>query len=217
MPWVALVVVSIAAAVGFALRLPKTFELQLWAGMAGPYFLLAGLGGWRLQRKGRLRPLLQFRRGDPTLGILLGFLLLGAAWLAAKVLAPAGAAERAWLLRVFLVVGDTSEVGVSLVILLLVLSEELVWRGWVQGELRDRVGPRRAWIGAALLYAVAHLPTLVTLADPAAGKNPLVVLAALGAGLCFGFIAERTGRLSPGFFAHLVFSYFAAQSFWLFV
>ena len=69
--------------------------------------------------------------------------------------------------------------------------------------------------GDALLYALAHVPTLFTLADPSAGKNPLLVLAALGGGLCWSFLVERTGRLLPSLLAHAVFSYFAARSLWL--
>lgn len=212
-----LVVVTVAVAVAYALRLPKESEVTLWAGIGIPYAVLALVAIVRLHRKRQLASLFQFRRGDPTLGILIGFVLLGISWLASKVLAPAGATQRAWLLRVFLLVADSPEATVSLMLVLLVTCEELVWRGWVQTELRERLGARRAWIACAGLYAAAHLPTLVTLEDPAAGTNPLVVLAALGAGLCFSFLAERSGRLSPGIFAHGVFSYFAAQSFWLFV
>src|SRR5688572_31475410 len=98
--WIALPVVVIAAAVAYALRIPKAGDVQLWAGIGVPYVLLAGVGLLRLHRQRRLTGLLAFRRGDPTLGILLGLVLLGVAWLAAKVLAPAGAPERAWMLRV---------------------------------------------------------------------------------------------------------------------
>ncbi len=217
MSWAVLVVAVVTAAVSYALRSSHAGSWEMWAGIGVPYVVLAVLAFVRLQRKQLIRPLLRFRPGDPSLGIVLGVVLLGAAWLFTKALLPAGAVERAWLFRVFLLAGDPPHVGVTLTLLSLVCCEELVWRGWVQSELRERIGARRAWMAAAGLYALAHLPTLVTLQDPAAGKNPLVFLAALGGGLCWGFLAERTGRLMPGLFAHAVFSYLATQSFWLFV
>jgi uncharacterized protein len=217
MSWAVLVVAVVTAAVSYALRSSLAGSWAMWAGIGVPYVALAVLAFIRLHRKQLISKLVRFRPGDPSLGIVLGLVLLGVAWLFTKALLPAGAVERAWLFRVFLLVGDPPHVGVTLTLLALVCCEELVWRGWIQSELRERIGARRAWMAAAGLYAVAHLPTLVTLQDPAAGKNPLVFLAALGGGLCWGFLAERTGRLMPGLFAHAVFSYLATQSFWLFV
>ena len=213
--WIALVVAVVAGAAGYAFRVPPASAAWLVVVLA--YVVLAAAALVRLGRAGKLRELLAFRRGDPTLGILLGLTQLGAAWVVAKLLVPADSPQRAWLMRVFLLNGESSEVSVSLMLLLLVACEEIVWRGLVQGELREALGPRRCWIVASVLYAAAHLPTLVTLSDPAAGYNPLLVLAALGCGLCWGFLAEKSGRLIPGLFAHGVFTYFAAQSFWLFV
>jgi CAAX protease family protein len=71
-------------------------------------------------------------------------------------------------------------------------------------------------VGSAL-YALAHVPTLVTLQDPSVGYNPLIVLLALGCGLCWAFLRERTGRLLPGFFSHAAFTYLATQFLWRFV
>jgi hypothetical protein len=161
--------------------------------------------------------MLRFRPGDPSLGILLGLVLLGAAWLFAKLLLPPGTGQRAWLFQVFLLLGEPSDVAVSLALISIVCCEEIVWRGAVQAALREKLGVRRGWAVGAALYALAHVPTLVTLEDTAAGKNPLLMLTALGCGLCWGFLTERTGRLLPALFAHGVFTYLAAQSFRLFV
>lgn len=189
----------------------------MWAGVGLPYLVLATASLARLRRQQRLRSLLRFRPGDPSLGILVGLSLLGGAWLFAKVMLPPGAVERAWLFRLFLLVGEPSNVGATLTLLGIVCCEEIVWRGDVQTVLRDKLGPRRGWMAAAILYSAAHLPSLVTLEDSAAGKNPLLVFAALGCGLCWGFLTERTGRLLPALFAHAVFTYLTAQSFRLFV
>jgi membrane protease YdiL (CAAX protease family) len=217
MVWALFVLVVIAAAVAYAFRLPLAGSPSMWLGIGLPYLALTLIGLVRLRQKQLLRTFLRFRPGDPSLGILLGLALLGGAWLFARLVLPAGAVERAWLLRVFLIAGDSSGITTVALLLAIVVCEEVVWRGWVQTELRETLGPRRAWAAGAVLYAAAHLPTLFTLQDPAAGKNPLLVLAALGCGLCWGFLAERSGRLMPGLFAHAVFSYLATKSFWLFV
>lgn len=211
MAWVGLVVAVLASAVFYAFRPERAGSPAMWLGIGAPYLLLAGLALQRLARRQQLRPLLGFRRGDPSLGILLGLALLGAAWLFARQLAP-GSSQRAWLFSVFLLAGDPEWTPGTIALLVIVACEELVWRGWVQAELREALGARRGWICCALLYALVHLPTLLTLRDPDAGLNPLLLLAALGGGLCWSFLAERTGRLLPGLLSHGVFSYFASQS-----
>lgn len=217
MSWVVFVLVVVGSAVAWAFRLPLAGTWWMWAGVGLPYLLLAVVTVIRLQRQQMLRPLLRFRPGDPSLGIVTGLLLLGGAWLFAKLLLPPEAAERAWLLRLFLLVGELPDVAATLTLLGIVCAEELVWRGGVQAVLREKLGPRRGWVGAAVLYSAAHLPSLFTLEDAAAGKNPLLVLSALGCGLCWGFMTERSGRLLPALFAHGVFTYLAAQSFRFFV
>ena len=64
-----------------------------------------------------------------------------------------------------------------------------------------------------MLYALAHLPTVLLLRDPFAGPNPLVVLAALGCGLVWGLIVARTGRLPVAIFSHALFTWCVAIQF----
>jgi drug/metabolite transporter (DMT)-like permease len=66
---------------------------------------------------------------------------------------------------------------------------------------------------AALLYAGAHLPTLITLSDPTAGPNPLIVMAALACGIVWSFAAVILKRLPPVIFSHMAFTYFTAVQF----
>jgi membrane protease YdiL (CAAX protease family) len=184
----------------------------MWLALGLPYLALAAGGLVRLARRQQLSPLLSLRGGDASLGILLGIGLLGATYLVTKQYLYGGTVQRAWLFEVFLLAGDPDSVAGGVCLLGVVACEEIVWRCWVQFELRERLGARRAWVLCAVLYAVAHLPTLFTLDDELAGNNPLLVLAALGCGLCWSFVAERTGRLAPALFAHAVFSYFTAHS-----
>lgn len=213
---VALVVLAAALAIAYALRLPEP-AMRLWLGLGLPYLALASLAAVQLFRKGVLRDLLRFRPGDLTLGIGLGGLLLVSAWGLSRVLFPLEAPGHAWLFRIFLLAGDTSTVEATFWLIVLGACDELTWRGWVQLELSTRLGVRRGWVACAVLYAVAHTPTLVTLSDPVAGPNPVLVLLALGCGLCWAFLRERTGRVMPSLLSHVAFTYLAAQYLWRFV
>jgi membrane protease YdiL (CAAX protease family) len=208
---------TLALASGLALRPALAGGPALWFGLGVPYAGLAAVGLRRLEQRGELRPLLAFRGGDASLGIASGLAMLGVACLVSKRWLSLDTASHAWLLRIFLLVGDGARPFPSSVLLLVIVCEELVWRGWVQCELRARYGPRRAWLGSALAYAGMHLPSLFTLADPAAGVNPLLVAAAFGGGLCWGLLALRTRRLAPGLLSHAAFSYFAVRASWWFM
>jgi membrane protease YdiL (CAAX protease family) len=215
LPFAVTCALAVMVAVGFRPSLAGT--PALWFVVGVPYVILAGIAVFQLQRRERLRALFRFKSGDASLGIVIGLALLVGAWLFAKRWLPLDSLQHAWLLRVFLLAGDVSRPLASSALLLIILSEELVWRGWIQALLRDRLGPKHAWYACAILYCAAHLPSLVTLQDPAAGTNPLLLLAALGCGLCWSLLAERSGRLLPSLFSHVVFSYFAANAAWWFV
>ena len=98
-------------------------------------------------------------------------------------------------------------------LLLIAAAEEVIWRGMVLDLLSERFGSRRGWILAAFCYALASVPTIYALRDPVAGLNPLLVTAALGCGIIWSFLAARLGRLAPGLFSHLAFTYFTAVQF----
>jgi len=182
-----------------------------------PHLLLAALAVQGFARDGVLRERLTPRGGDITLGALPGIALLGASWVARAVLVPTGTPRQAWLLRLYLELGDPEtlqhSVFLTSALALIVVCEELVWRGMVLDELTERFGNRRAFVLSALLYALAALPTAYALRDPVAGPNPLLVIAAFGCGLVWTFLAGRTGRLLPSTVAHLVFTYFSAVQF----
>jgi membrane protease YdiL (CAAX protease family) len=75
-----------------------------------------------------------------------------------------------------------------------VLGEELVWRGAVQGSLALRFGPERGAVLAAVVYALAHLPL----------GSPVLVAVAFMCGLVWGLLRVRTASLVPALVAHLV-------------
>jgi hypothetical protein len=164
----------------------------------------------RLDQRGELRSRFRPASGDFTLGAAVAGALYGVAHLVDQVVARHGSIREAWIMRVYLQIGDPNAPGQVLIggaVFLIAAVEELVWRGLVMRTLEAAIGARRALVATSILYAVAHLPTLYFLSDPAAGPNPLVVLAALGCGTVWGLVYLRTARLVPAIFAHALFSW----------
>ena len=94
------------------------------------------------------------------------------------------------------------------------VAEEVLWRGAVMQVLADRVGTRTAWVWAAVLYAVAYVPTAWSLRAGGTGSlDPLLPVAALGAGLLWGAMARAWGRLVPGMIAHVFFDWAVVMMF----
>jgi membrane protease YdiL (CAAX protease family) len=77
-----------------------------------------------------------------------------------------------------------------------VLAEELLFRGWLQPALEDRVGPQWAVLLSAVAFSAFHLW--------AGGASDAISLAnLLLGGLWFGLLAQRSGGLVAPIAAHL--------------
>lgn len=213
------IVVFAAALLTYAAAFrPALADSPLFYAVFGvPHVALAAFAAQRLAQQGKLRARIMPKSGDLSLGALTGFALLVASWGGRAILAPSGSARRNWLLHFYLQLGDPERLQHSVLLTsalaVIVLAEELVWRGFVLEELSERLGTRRGWVAAALLYALAALPTVYLQRDYTAGPNPLLVVAAFGCGMVWTFMAGRFGRLLPGAFSHLVFTYFTAVQF----
>ncbi len=217
------IVVAIATGSHFAFQLARAGQpsFLLWIGV--PTVLIAIAGALRAQSNGDLyrrgsfderggAGWLNVRSGDFTRGFAGAAVLFGAAYAFTKVVAPVGSDRESWLARLYLQLGDPTtlrkNVGfIVIAILIMAAAEELVWRGLVTSLLEERVGSRRAWVWAAVLYSLAHVPTMWALRDPVAGLNPILPAAALGAGLVWGYMARRFERLLPGIFSHVLFDW----------
>jgi uncharacterized protein len=215
---VGLVVVAVAAALSVAMRPQHAGSLAMLAAVGVPYAVMSGLALWRMQRRGETWALLRPRSGDLTYGAIAAAVLFLGALLGRMVLAPHGTGREGWLVRIYLQIGDPEIlqrkfVIVALAALLLPIMEEITWRGHVYGVLKERLGVRTAWPLSAVLYAVAHAPTIVLLGDPFAGYNPLVCLCALGCGLVWGVLVATTERLPVAIFSHALFLWVAAYQF----
>jgi uncharacterized protein len=215
---VGLVVAVVAAALSVAMRPQFSGSWVMLVALCVPYAIMSALALWRMHRRGELWAALRPRSGDLTYGAVAAAMLFCGAWLGRMVLAPHGTGREGWLVRIYLQIGDPEAlqrhfVIVGLAVLILAILEEITWRGHVYAVLKDRLGLRTAWPLTAVLYAVAHVPTIVLLKDPFAGPNPLLFIGALGCGLVWGLLSARTERLPVAVFSHALFLWMAAFQF----
>jgi uncharacterized protein len=214
---IAVVVVVSTAAVAFAMRPELAGTRALYLIVAAAYAALAAWALWEMWDDGTLVDRLSPRWGDLSIGVIVAMLLIGGSWAGRVMLSSSGTPRQAWLYRLYLQLGSAEEVQRSLLLIVLLILipvlEEIVWRGMVLQHLTARLGPRRAWPLAALLYAFSVAPSVFTLADPIAGPNPLLFVAALGCGIFWTFIASRTNRLPPSIISHVAFTYFSVTQF----
>jgi membrane protease YdiL (CAAX protease family) len=217
MKYAALAVLVSGIGNAFAFRESLQGSAAFWLWLLIPTLLLALVSLRVLWQNGTLIERFTPRWGDLSIGALTASVLLVASWAARGALAPSGTTRQAWLYRVYLQLGDPETLQTSALLtaclLLTAAAEEIVWRGMVLDALAERFGSRRGWILAALAYALSLAPTLFALRDPVAGPNPLLMTAALGCGIVWGFLAARAGRLAPGIFSHMAFTYFSAVQF----
>jgi membrane protease YdiL (CAAX protease family) len=183
-----------------------------------PTVLIAALGIVRATLDGVVRTWLRFRPGDFSLGFVGCVGLMALAWGFTHVVMPADSPRVAWIARVYGQLGSPEQLKKHVVVVVLAIivaaaAEEVVWRGLVIALLEEKIGSKRAWVWAAVLYSVAHLPTAWALADKTAGPNPLLPLAALVCGLLWGGMARRFERLAPAVFSHILFAWAALMMF----
>ena len=201
------IVLTIAVASHFAFQQSRAGTPGFYLGMAIPTLAIAIAGCVRAWKDGVLREWFRLKAGDLTLGILTAGVLFAGSWAVSKSLKLP---HLLWLIRIYDQMGDAASVRkhvgmLTAVVVITAIAEEVVWRGLVVALLEEKVGSRRAWVWAAVLYAVAHIPTIWALKDINAGYNPLIIAAALGAGLVWGFMARRFERLVPGMVSHAFF------------
>jgi hypothetical protein len=100
----------------------------------------------------------------------------------------------------------TTSIAPALVVVLLpliVLGEEVVWRNALTLPLAARLGPWPGVLAAAAAFAAAHLPMGV----------PLLVIAAFAAGVFWSALVVKTASAVPSLVSHLLWD--VAVLFWL--
>jgi membrane protease YdiL (CAAX protease family) len=195
----------------------RSGTLSFWLLAVAPSVGLAVLAAVWANREELLAEWLTPQWGDATRGVFGGVVLFAAAWAFARAAMPVGSPREVWLVSLYGQVGDPRHLqahapAVAGGVIAAAIAEELVWRGMVTQLLAERVGSRVAWVWSAVLYAGAYAPTLWSLRS-SAGLNPVLVLAALAAGLLWGAMARAFGRLTPGVLAHALFDWAAVMMF----
>ncbi|HEY1692618.1 MAG TPA: CPBP family intramembrane glutamic endopeptidase [Polyangiaceae bacterium] len=215
--FVALTVVVTAAA-SYVAFLPRySGTVVFWALAGGPTLVLAGVAAAWARREELLRGWLAPRWGDFTRGVVGAVLLFGIAWAFSHVVVPVGSHREIWLVSLYGQIGDPRLLQqraplVAAAILVVTFAEEVLWRGMVTQLLADRVGTRTAWIWAAVLYALAYVPTAWSL-RASGGLDPILPVAALGAALLWGAMARAFGSLTPSILAHALFDWAVVMMF----
>jgi membrane protease YdiL (CAAX protease family) len=205
------IVALVAATSYLAFRSERAGEGSFWLLAGGPVVALAPIALWRGWKDGELAAWMRPKAGDFTLGFLSAALLFLGAYAFSRLVTPNGSPRAIWLARLYLQLGDPSALRAHAMRLFAALiavaaAEEIVWRGLVASLLAEVIGSRWAWAASAALYATAYLPTMWALAAPS-GPNPILPIAALGAGLVWGGMARRFDRLTPGIVSHALFDW----------
>jgi membrane protease YdiL (CAAX protease family) len=219
--FVALAVVATAVSSYFAFRPQSSGTVAFWVFAAAPQLLLGAVAAAWARREELLRQWITPKWGDFTRGVVGAALSFMVAWAFARIVAPPGSPRLIWLVSLYGQLGDPRLLqahapAIAMTIATVALAEEVLWRGMVTQLLAERVGSRSAWAWAAVLYAVAYVPTGVSLRAAAGGDggyNPVLVLAALGFGLLWGGMARGFGRLAPGALAHALFDWCVVMMF----
>jgi membrane protease YdiL (CAAX protease family) len=206
------VTVLVALTLTYATSSMARGQLSFWLALGAVYLLTAALAVHKMWDDGTLYDVLRPRWGDLSMGLVLAAVIGLGAWGIRALLAAPGTPRESWIYQIYLQLAAPSLIRhhaiLTLAIVVIAVLEELTWRGLVQRLLEERFGTRRGWIFAGLLYTACHVPTAFGLSDPTAGYNPLLVIAALGTGLCWGFTVRLIGRLPPVLVSHAAFAYF---------
>jgi membrane protease YdiL (CAAX protease family) len=210
-----LLVVAAVTLVGvgtyFGFQPERSGTPAFWGVVAAPTILLAAIALYRAHRDGVLADSLRPKWGDFSRAFLAAAGLYVAAYGFSRSVAAAGTPREIWVVSLYGQLGDPRALQshallVGLAILAIAAAEEIVWRGMVTQLLAEKLGSRRAWIGSALLYALAQAPTMWALRS-GSGLDPILPLAALAAGLVFGAMERAFGRLVPSILAHALFDW----------
>jgi hypothetical protein len=214
----AVIVGAVSTAVHFAFQPGRAGAAAFWLSLFVPYVVLAAFALWRAREDGVLKSLMRPQWGDFTRGFAGAAILFAIALAFVKTVAPAGSPREGWMARVYLQFGDPGALrdrvwAVAGMLVSMAVLEEVVWRGLVTSLIAERVGSRRAWVWAAVLYASSHAATLWALRDEKAGLNPVLVAGALGGGLFWGAMTRYFERLPPAIIAHALFDWAVVMMF----
>jgi len=163
----------------------------VWGGVGGVAIVAGGLT-WLVHRKS-LVALLRVERRAIVAGVVAGALMTAATYALYPrfVQAAPGLAEQT---RALYTLFNSGWAPLRFGLLpLVILGEELVWRGLVQSVVERREGRIAGLLVSSFVYAAAHLPA----------ATPLLALVALCCGLYWGAVRVASGSLLAPLIAHL--------------
>ena len=121
-------------------------------------------------------------------GFLIAFVLWWAFWIGDKVSAWLFGFARPQVELIYGMKNGTSPVVIALLLLFIIgPGEELFWRAFLQRRLMQRWGKNMGFIAATACYTLVHIWSF----------NFMLVMAALVAGCCWGFLYRLSPRLLP--------------------
>lgn len=183
---------ALACVVLWATGAALTPWLGIWGGLAGTGL---GLGvACVLRARTRLAPLFRLTPSGLALGLLAGAVMVGSTYGLYPWVASSWTLFGSGVPPLYAAFGQARTAWVPLLLPLVVLAEEVVWRGIVYDALRRRTGAVGAVAAAGAAYALAHAPV----------RSLVLTLVALACGLFWSALREATGSLVPSTVSHLV-------------
>ncbi len=164
----------------------------VWVGIGSAAIVLGGgvlltAAGQRVRRQ--MRPTLAL----VLLGVVAGLVMIAATELLYPLAVRLLPAIKTYTEALYGELGKLTPLKLT-VIGLVILGEETVWRGVVQGALRRRFGVIVTVAAAAIAYGIGHIPA----------GSLLLPLVALCCGLYWSALTAWTGSLVPALIAHLM-------------
>lgn len=190
-PSARLEVAAIVIVAGWLLGATLTHTVGLWIGLGSPAIVLAvatvvccgrDLDGWRLSVRGL------------ALGGVVGVAMtMGTLALFGPVTAFIPAL-RTDVVGLYAALGHPGTVTALVLLPLIVICEEIAWRGAVFQALSSRLAWAPAALAGSVLYAVVHAPI----------GSPALLVTCLAAGLCWNALRAWTDSLPAVILAHLI-------------
>ena len=186
--WQAALALSLALAFWYLTFVLK--PLNFWLSMSLAVTTLTGFafacGGVKIRRA-------EWTRRNFLLGAAAAAILYGIFWAGNAVSAMLFSFAPPEITAIYGIRQEGSALPIALVLLFVTSpGEEIFWRGFIQSWAGRRFGPAAGWVLAAGLYAAVHI----------VAGNFMLIMAALVAGLFWGFLYWRSASLVPCIISH---------------
>jgi membrane protease YdiL (CAAX protease family) len=164
----------------------------LWAGIGGTGLCLGVACAWKAHPL--LAPLFRITPRGLLAGLAAAAVMVAATYGLFPVVASSWPLFGAGVPPLYAAFREGRPPGLLYLLPLIILAEEVVWRGIVYDALRRRMRPGGAVAVCGAAYALAHAPA----------GSLVLALVALGCGLFWAALRETTGSLVPATLSHLV-------------